>query len=112
ALRVLVGGMAHELNNALAVSMASTEQIVRLAESDPAGAAKGAQRAHGGLVRIRATIDRLKRFALAEEGVVEPADLCAILDFALESAIGRAQSGVAIERQYEEDVPAIDTHVA
>jgi signal transduction histidine kinase len=112
ALRVLVGGMAHELNNALAVSMASTEQIVRVAEHDPEAAAKAAQRAHGGLVRIRATIDRLKRFALAEEGVLEPADLCAMLDFALESAIGRALSGVAIDRRYEDDLPPIDTHVA
>lgn len=112
ALRVLVGGMAHELNNALAVSIASTEQIVRVAESDPISAAKAAERAQRGLVRIRATIDRLKRFALAEEGVLEPADLCAMLDFALESAIGRAQSGVMIDRHYDDDLPPLDTHVA
>jgi len=112
ALRVLVGGMAHELNNALAVSLASTEQIVKVAERDPLSAAKAAERAQRGLVRIRGTIDRLKRFALAEEGVLEPADLCAMLDFALESAIGRARSGVAIDRHYEEDLPPIDTHVA
>jgi signal transduction histidine kinase len=112
ALRVLVGGMAHELNNALAVSMASTEQLERIIGSDPASAAKAAHRAHGGLTRIRGTIERLKRFALSEDGVLEPADLCAMLDFALESAIGRAQSGVAIERRYEDALPAIDTHVA
>ena len=112
ALRVLVGGMAHELNNALAVSLASTEQIVKVAERDPVSAAKAAERAQRGLVRIRATIDRLKRFALAEEGVLEPADLCAMLDFALESAIGRARSGVMIDRSYEDDLPSIDTHVA
>jgi signal transduction histidine kinase len=112
ALRVLVGGMAHELNNALAVSIASTEQIVRVAESDPPAAAKAAERAQRGLVRIRGTIDRLKRFALAEEGVLEPADLCAMLDFALESAVGRARSGVMIDRRYNDDLGAIDTHVA
>ncbi len=112
ALRVLVGGMAHELNNALAVSLASTEQIVKVAERDPVSAAKAAERAQRGLVRIRGTIDRLKRFALAEEGVLEPADLCAMLDFALESAIGRARSGVMIDRHYEEELPPIDTHVA
>ena len=112
ALRVLVGGMAHELNNALAVSLASTEQIVQVAGRDPVAAAKAAERAQRGLVRIRGTIDRLKRFALAEEGVLEPADLCAMLDFALESAIGRARSGVIIDRTYEEDLPPIDTHVA
>lgn len=112
ALRVLVGGMAHELNNALAVSIASTEQVVRVAERDPLAAAKAAERAQRGLVRIRGTIDRLKRFALAAEGVLEPADLCAMLDFALESAIGRARSGVVIDRSYAEDLPAIDTHVA
>ncbi len=112
ALRVLVGGMAHELNNALAVSLASTEQIVRVAESDPLSAAKAAERAQRGLVRIRATIDRLKRFTLADDGVLEPADLCAMLDFALESAIGRARSGVVIDRRYEEGLPPIDTHVA
>lgn len=112
ALRVLVGGMAHELNNALAVSLASTEQIVRVAERDPVSAAKAAERAQRGLVRIRATIDRLKRFAMAEAGVLEPADLCAMLDFALESAIGRARSGVIIDRDYEADLPSVDTHVA
>jgi signal transduction histidine kinase len=112
ALRVLVGGMAHELNNALAVSMASTEQIARVIGADPAAATKAAERAHGGLARIRATIERLKRFALSEDGVLESADLCALLDFALESAVGRAQSGVAIERHYAGDLPAIDTHVA
>ncbi|MBX3212804.1 MAG: HAMP domain-containing histidine kinase [Labilithrix sp.] len=112
ALRVLVGGMAHELNNALAVSLASTEQIVSVAERDPPAAAKAAERAQRGLVRIRATIDRLKRFAMAEEGVLEPADLAAMLDFALESAIGRARSGVMIDRSYEEGLPPIDTHVA
>jgi signal transduction histidine kinase len=112
ALRVLVGGMAHELNNALAVSLASTEQILRVAERDPQAAAKAAERAQRGLVRIRDTIDRLKRFAMADEGVVEPADLCAMLDFALESAIGRARSGVQIDRRYDDDLPPIDTHVA
>lgn len=112
ALRVLVGGMAHELNNALAVSIASTEQITRVAEHDPASAARAAERAQRGLVRIRGTIDRLKRFALADEGVLEAADLCAMLDFALESAIGRARSGVLVDRSYEEGLPPIDTHVA
>jgi signal transduction histidine kinase len=112
ALRVLVGGMAHELNNALAVSLASTEQIVRSVERDPVSAAKAAERAQRGLVRIRGTIDRLKRFAMAEEGVLEPADLCAMLDFALENAIGRARSGVMIDRSYADGLPPIDTHVA
>jgi signal transduction histidine kinase len=112
ALRVLVGGMAHELNNALSVSMASTEQLGLIVGSDPESAAKAAQRAHGGLSRIRGTIERLKRFALSEDGVLESADLCAMLDFALESAVGRAQSGVAIERRYDEGLPPIDTHIA
>src|SRR5262249_54276495 len=112
ALRVLVGGMAHELNNALAVAMASTEQIGRVAGADPPAAAQAAERAHRGLTRIRGTIERLKRFALSEDGVLESADLCAMLDFALESAIGRAQSGIAIERRYADGVPPIDTHVA
>lgn len=112
ALRVLVGGMAHEINNALAVSIASTEQIVRVAERDPAEAAKAAQRAQRGLVRIQKTIHRLKRFAMSEQGTLEATDLCAILDFALESAVGRTQSGVVIERDYAPDLPPIDAHVA
>ena len=112
ALRVLVGGMAHEVNNALAVSVASTEQIARVVRQDPEAAAKAAERAQRGLVRIRGTIDRLKRFALAEEGALEPADLCAMLDFALESAVGRARSGVMIDRRYDDDLGAIVTHVA
>lgn len=111
ALRVLVGGMAHELNNALAISMASTEKVVSSAGSDPAQVVKAAQRAQGGLVRIRATIDRLRRFAMAEEAVLEPADVGAMLDFALESAIGRARSGVIIERHYDPNIGPVECHV-
>ena len=95
ALRVLVGGMAHELNNALAVAMASTQQAAKVAASNPEQAAAAIKRADGGLSRIRTTIERLRRFAMASEGVLEPADVAAMLDFALESAIGRARSGVA-----------------
>jgi signal transduction histidine kinase len=113
ALRVLVGGIAHELNNALTISTASFEQVVRVAErGDPAAVVKAANRAQGGLLRIRGTVDKLRRFAMAEEAVLEPADVCAMLDFALESAIGRARSGVIVERSYEENVGAIECHVA
>lgn len=112
ALRVLVGGMAHELNNALAVSIASMEQVARAIDPDPESAAKATARAQKGLQRIRGTIDRLKRFAMAEAGILEAADLCAMLDFALESAIGRARSGVAVDRRYEDDLPPVDVHVA
>lgn len=107
ALRVLVGGIAHELNNALAVSLASVDQAKR----DPANAAAAAERAERGLVRIRSTIERLRRFALADEGVLEPADLGAMLDFALESAVGRARSGVQIERTYDASIGPVETHV-
>ena len=112
ALRVLVGGIAHELNNALAIALASTEQAASVVETNPAAAAKAAQRAQGGLMRIRGTIDRLRRFAMAEEAVLEPADAAAMLDFALESAIGRARSGVAIDRDYDPSAGAVVTHVA
>jgi signal transduction histidine kinase len=111
ALRVLVGGMAHELNNALAVAMASTQQAARQVQGDPAAAA-ALKRADGGLSRIRNTIERLRRFAMASEGVLEPADVAAMLDFALESAIGRARSGVAVERDYDPQVGAVQCHVA
>jgi signal transduction histidine kinase len=112
ALRVLVGGMAHEINNALAISLASTELVVKVAErNDPAAVLKAAHRAQGGLVRIRATIDRLRRFAMAEESVLEPADVTAMLDFALESAIGRARSGVIVDRDYDEAIGQIECHV-
>jgi two-component system, NtrC family, sensor kinase len=109
---VLVGGIAHELNNSLAVALASTEQAATVAESNPAAAAKAMQRANGGLARIRGTIDRLRRFAMADETVLEPADVCAMLDFALESAIGRARSGVAIDRDYDPNAGAVVTHAA
>jgi signal transduction histidine kinase len=112
ALRVLVGGMAHEINNALAVSLAMTDQVIKVAErNDPAAVVKAAQRAQGGLVRIRGTIDRLRRFAMAEESVLEPADVTAMLDFALESAIGRARSGVIIDRVYDEGLGQVECHV-
>jgi signal transduction histidine kinase len=112
ALRVLVGGMAHELNNALAVAMASTQQAAKVAASNPEQATAAIKRADGGLARIRTTIERLRRFAMASEGVLEPADVAAMLDFALESAIGRARSGVAVERDYDAQVGAVACHVA
>jgi signal transduction histidine kinase len=112
ALRVLVGGMAHELNNALAVSVASNQQAMRdFGEQNPALAA-AVKRSDGGLSRIRRTVDRLRRFAMAAEGKLEPADVGAMLDFALESAIGRARSGVIIQRVYDPGVGAIECHVA
>ncbi len=111
ALRVLVGGIAHELNNALAVAVASVQQAGRQA-SNPEQAAGALKRAEGGLGRIRTTVEKLRRFAMASEGVLEPADVAAMLDFALESAIGRARSGVAVERDYDPHVGAIQTHVA
>jgi signal transduction histidine kinase len=112
ALRVLVGGMAHELNNALAISVASNQQAAREVESTLPQAAAAIKRSDGGLTRIRRTVDRLRRFAMAAEGTLEPADVGAMLDFALESAIGRARSGVVIERVYDPSVGAIECHVA
>lgn len=112
ALRVLVGGMAHELNNALAISVASNQQAAR--ELPPnAETSRGAlTRSDGGLMRIKRTVDRLRRFAMAEGAVLEAADVAAMLDFALESAIGRARSGVIVERAYDPAVGAIEIHVA
>jgi signal transduction histidine kinase len=112
ALRVLVGGIAHEMNNALAIAMASTQQAAKVAATSPEGAAAAIKRADGGLTRIRTTVERLRRFAMASEGVLEPADVAAMLDFALESAIGRARSGVAVERAYDPQVGAVQCHVA
>jgi signal transduction histidine kinase len=112
ALRVLVGGIAQELNNSLAVALASTEQAATVFETNPAAAAKAMQRANGGLARIRGTIDRLRRFAMADETILEPADVCAMLDFALESAIGRTQPGIAIERDYDPSAGGVVTHAA
>jgi signal transduction histidine kinase len=111
AMRVLVGGMAHELNNALAVSVASNQQAAKTLDVEsPAAAA--IKRSDGGLTRIRRTVDRIKRFAMSADGVLEPADVGAMLDFALESAIGRARSGVIIERTYDVSVGQIECHVA
>jgi hypothetical protein len=112
ALRVLVGGMAHELNNALAVSQASNQQAARDLDKGIELARSALARSDGGLARIKRTVDRLRRFAMAAEGVLEPADVSAMLDFALESAIGRARSGVVVERVYDADVGAIECHVS
>jgi signal transduction histidine kinase len=110
ALRVLVGGIAHELNNALAVSAASNQQAMKqLGDASPASAAL--KRAAGGLERIKLTVERLRRFAMAAEGTLESADVAAMLDFALESAIGRARSGVIVQRDYEAEVGAVRVHV-
>ncbi|MEO8876843.1 MAG: HAMP domain-containing sensor histidine kinase, partial [Polyangiaceae bacterium] len=111
AMRVLVGGMAHELNNALAVSLASNQQAAKTLDLEsPAFAA--IKRSDGGLTRIRRTVDRIRRFAMSADGILEPADVGAMLDFALESAIGRARSGVIVERTYDAAVGAIECHVA
>ncbi|WP_394822579.1 sensor histidine kinase [Pendulispora albinea] len=133
ALRVLVGGMAHELNNALAVSVASNQQAAKTLAASPSenashvaqvsqvsqvsaapteAALAAIQRSDGGLARIRRTVDRLRRFAMSSEGILEPADVAAMLDFALESAIGRARSGVVVLRHYDPSVGAIECHVA
>jgi len=111
ALRVLVGGMAHELNNALAISVASNQLAQRRLADLPAAEA-ALVRSNGGLARIRATVDRLRKFAMAADGAIEPADVGAMIDFALESAIGRARSGVIIERDYDKDVGLVDCNVA
>jgi signal transduction histidine kinase len=115
ALRVLVGGMAHELNNALAISAASTAQAQKALANDATNTTRASdaiRRADGGLSRIRRTVDRLRRFAMAAEGTLEPADVGAMLDFALESAIGRARSGVSVDRNYDPEVGSIECHVA
>lgn len=112
ALRVLVGGMAHELNNALAISVASTQQAARELPANAEASRAALGRGDGGLMRIKRTVDRLRRFAMAEGAVLEAADVAAMLDFALESAIGRARSGVIVERTYDPAVGAIEIHVA
>jgi signal transduction histidine kinase len=112
ALRVLVGGMAHELNNALAIAIASSQQASRDLATNVDLARAAMARGDGGLQRIKKTVDRLRRFAMAAEGVLEPADVGAMLDFALESAIGRARSGVIIERTYDPQVGSLEVHVS
>ncbi len=112
ALRVLVGGMAHELNNALTVSQASNQQAIKDLDRNVELAKGAILRSDGGLARIKRTVDRLRRFAMAAEGTLEPADVAAMLDFALESAIGRARSGVVVERIYDPNVGAIECHVS
>jgi signal transduction histidine kinase len=113
ALRVLVGGMAHELNNALTVASASSRNAAKLVErGDTDGAVAAVQRSEAALLRIQRSVERLRRFAMAAEGTLEAADVGALLDFALESAIGRARSGVVIERAYAADVGPVACHVA
>jgi signal transduction histidine kinase len=112
ALRVLVGGMAHELNNALAISVASTAQALKQTPETLPTVRAALGRSEGGLARIRKTVDRLRRFAMASEGVLEPADVAAMLDFALESAIGRARSGLVVERDYDANLGSVECHVA
>jgi len=112
ALRVLVGGMAHELNNALTVSQASNQQALKDLDRNVELAKGAILRSDGGLGRIKRTVDRLRRFAMAAEGTLEPADVAAMLDFALENAIGRARSGVIVERVYDPNVGAIECHVS
>ncbi len=112
ALRVLVGGMAHELNNALAIAIASNQQATRDLATNAELAKAAIARGDGGLQRIKKTVDRLRRFAMAAEGVLEPADVGAMLDFALESAIGRARSGVVVERTYDPQVGSLEVHVS
>jgi signal transduction histidine kinase len=91
--------------------VASNQQASKTLDVEsPAAAA--IKRSDGGLTRIRRTVDRIRRFAMSAEGVLEPADVGAMLDFALESAIGRARSGVIVERTYDAAVGPIECHVA
>src|SRR5207302_7289391 len=103
---------AHELNNSLAISLASNQLAHKKLAEDPTATEAAIKRSDGGLTRIKATVDRLRRFAMAADGVLEPADVAAMLDFALESAIGRARSGVIIERDYDAQIGTLKCHVS
>jgi signal transduction histidine kinase len=107
ALRVLVGGLSHELNNALVVAQVSAKEARGSALSDPARTAKLLDKSLSGLARIEKSVGRLRRFAMAERGNFEATDVCALFDFALESGIGRGPSNVQIERAYEADLPPV-----
>ncbi len=116
-LRVLVGGLSHELNNALAVSAGSVQQASRALPADVVTASAALVRVSGGLSRIRGVVDRLRRFASTPPdgrgaaGVLEAVDVGAMLDFALENAIGRARSGIAIDRAYAPEAGPLHVHV-
>jgi signal transduction histidine kinase len=113
ALRVLVGGISHELNNALAISIASQSQATRALDKGSTDVTKQAlDRSAGGLQRIQRTVDRLRRFAMAGEGDLDAANVAAMLDFALESAIGRARSGVIVDRAYDPELQSVRCHVS
>jgi len=107
ALRVLVGGLSHELNNALVVAQVSAKEARSSAMADPARTAKLLDKSLSGLGRIEKSVGRLRRFAMAERGNFEATDVCALFDFALESGIGRGPSNVQIERAYEADLPPV-----
>jgi signal transduction histidine kinase len=107
ALRVLVGGLSHELNNALVVAQISAKEARDSVSTDPARTAKLLDKSLSGLGRIEKSVARLRRFAMAERGAFEATDVSALFDFALESGIGRGPSSVQVQRAYEADLPPI-----
>jgi signal transduction histidine kinase len=108
ALGQLSAGLAHEIRNPLAVIRGSAEMLTqKLQDADPL-AGELASYVLTETNRLSALVTRFLDFARPLHAELEPRELTAVLDHALNSvAAVRKDEAVRVERQYDKDLPPV-----
>jgi len=103
AVRTLVAGLSHELQNPLSYVMANvefaSEQVAELAAAGVAGLdemAAGLEDAREGARRMRRIIKPLRTYARAEPGAFAPVDLAEVIGAVLDRLRGAAPDAAAL----------------
>jgi signal transduction histidine kinase len=106
AMGELAAGIAHEINNPLGGLQSAVDELKR-GELAPERQRQYLDLLTRGLVRIGETVNRLRRFT-PREGPLEPVDLAAVAQDALELVQHRARRlGVELVLRAEEGVPPV-----
>lgn len=108
ALGQLSAGLAHEIRNPLAVIRGSAEMLTqKLQDANPL-ASELASYVLSETNRLSALVTRFLDFARPLHAELEPHEITAVLDRALNSvAATRNSNAVRVERNYEKDLPAV-----
>jgi PAS domain S-box-containing protein len=104
ALGTLAAGVAHEINNPLAYVLANIEYVTDALEGDEPfdldELGKVLQEARQGGHRVRAIVSDMNMLAREREDVLEPVDLCTVLDASAAVAKGIMRPVARFERDY------------
>jgi len=108
ALGQLSAGLAHEIRNPLAVIRGSAEMLThKLQDSNPL-ASELAGYVLSETNRLSALVTRFLDFARPLHAELEPREITAVLDRALNSVAAiRKDEPVRVERQYQKDLPLV-----